>query len=195
MNEAESGELMRRTLGVQVVQSAELSTLTTLLEHLPLALAQAAAYMHENSLSVGKYIQVLKAGNAKIIDLVSQNFEALGRDPEIPNAVAATWMLSFDQIRQKKLRAAQLLSLMAFLDRQNIPELFLLDQDEDPLDNTYLVACGELKAFSLVTETARPGTFDIHRLVQMVTQKWLVSQGECETWAKKSYRNVVRLLP
>ena len=43
----------------------------------------------------------------------------------IPNAVTATWMVSFEQIRTRYPYASDLFSLMSFLDRQEIPKAAL----------------------------------------------------------------------
>jgi tetratricopeptide (TPR) repeat protein len=195
MDESLSIDLVRKTLDVEDIQKDDIRDLVALLDYLPLALVQAAAYIQENSLSVKKYISILKAGNRHVVELLSENFEAFGRDTEIPNAVAATWMISFDHIRRIRPRAAGLLSLMAFLDRLDIPQDFLLDQDEDPLDGAFVKACADLKAFSLITETPAGGNFNVHRLIQMITHKWLYDHGEVELWAGKALQIVSSKYP
>jgi tetratricopeptide (TPR) repeat protein len=168
MDELLSIDLVRKTLDVEDIQKDDIRDLVALLDYLPLALVQAASYIQENS---------------------------FGRDTEIPNAVAATWMISFDHIRRIRPRAAGLLSLMAFLDRLSIPQDFLLDQDEDPLDGVFVKACADLKAFSLITETPEGGNFNVHRLVQMITHKWLYDHGEVELWAGKALQTVSSKYP
>ena len=63
------------------------------------------------------------------IELLSEDFEDLARDPETTNRVATTWVISFDQIRQSDILAANLLSFMACLDRQGIPRALLPSTD------------------------------------------------------------------
>ena len=195
MDELLSIDLVRKTLDVEDIQKDDIRDLVALLDYLPLALVQAAAYIQENSLSVKKYISILKAGNRHVVELLSENFEAFGRDTEIPNAVAATWMISFDHIRRIRPRAAGLLSLMAFLDRLSIPQDFLLDEGEDPRDGAFVKACADLKAFSLITETPAGGNFNVHRLIQMITRKWLYDHGEVELWAGKALQAVSSKYP
>ena len=195
MDELLSIDLVRKTLDVEDIQRDDIKDLVVHLDYLPLALVQAAAYIQENSLSVKKYISMLTAGNRHVVKLLSENFETFGRDTEIPNAVAATWMISFDHIRRIRPRTAGLLSLMAFLDRLSIPQDFLLDEDEDPLDGVFVKACADLKAFSLITETTEGGNFNVHRLVQMVTNKWLYDHGEAELWAGKALQTVSSKYP
>lgn len=47
-------------------------------------------------MSVEEYLQQLDRGDDHLTELLSQPFEEVGRDSEIPNAVIATWILLFD---------------------------------------------------------------------------------------------------
>ena len=193
MSETESNELVRTKLDGYVPSTEEVNKLTNLLEQFPLALVQAASFMQENSITVSEYLELYNDGDEMTIKLLSEAFEESGRDPEIQNAVAATWMISFNQIRKQNPRAAQLLSLMAFFDRQGIAKSLLQQDDESPLELTK--ALGMLKAFSLITESQSGKAFDIHRLVQLVTHKWLLKHGEVEYWVDKALKVVSDLYP
>ncbi|KAI6777588.1 uncharacterized protein J7T54_005374, partial [Emericellopsis cladophorae] len=124
MSEQESVGLLRGSLR-QADGEAELLRLSSRLEHLPLALAQAVAFIQENSISVTKYMQLLGESDQGLVELLSQEFRTIGRDSEAPQAVAVTWMLSFQQIERQNAFAGELLSLMSLLDRQAIPEELL----------------------------------------------------------------------
>nr|WNZ75487.1 hypothetical protein [Trichoderma harzianum] len=176
MNEEESAQLLRARLKDTSATTTELSTLSSQLEHLPLALAQAAAFIQETSITVDKYLQLLSNSHRKdIVHLLSREFETVGRDTEAPQAVAQTWMLSFQQIEQQHVLASELLSFMSMLDRQDIPAQFLSHYGKQigggvPQAEIELTeALGILKAFSFVTETTDSDSFDMHRLVQLVT--------------------------
>src|SRR5262249_50890426 len=136
----------------------------------------------ENRITTGQYLGLYKSGDTKT-KLLSEAFETTGRDPELPNAVAATLAISFDMIKKRSPRAAEILSLMTFLDRQSIPKLFLKRKNEDDKSFELMKALGTLKAFSLVIETEAGNTFDVHRLVQLVMREWLIASGEIERWA------------
>jgi hypothetical protein len=56
-------------------------------------------------------------------------FETVGRDSETPRAVTQAWIISFEQIQQQNAVAGELLSLMAFFDRQAIAADFCLVMD------------------------------------------------------------------
>ncbi|KAK0728340.1 hypothetical protein B0T26DRAFT_800118 [Lasiosphaeria miniovina] len=67
-------------------------------DHLPLALVQAAAFIEANTITVGEYLRLLDKGDRRLVDLLGEEFETVGRDLETPRAVAETWILSFEQI-------------------------------------------------------------------------------------------------
>ncbi|PNP50290.1 hypothetical protein THARTR1_08998 [Trichoderma harzianum] len=154
MNEEESAQLLRAKLKDISATMTELSTLSSQLEHLPLALAQAAAFIQETSITVHKYLQLLSNNDMDIVHLLSREFETVGRDTEASQAVAQTWMLSFQQIEQQHVLASELLSFMSMLDRQDIPAEFLSHYGERsgngvPRGEMELTeALGILKAFS-----------------------------------------------
>jgi hypothetical protein len=60
---------------------------------------------------------------------------------------------------------------MAMLGRQGIPEFLLKVQYPNPLD--FEDALGPLDEFSLVTIKKGGKSFKMHRLVQLVTRKWV----------------------
>ena len=124
------------------------------------------------------------------MDLLSEEFETVGRDSKKPRAVAETWILSFEQIQQQNDFAGELLSLMSFFDRQAIAAEFLAyygkhQSQGERGDMRLTKALGVLKAFSFVT-VARDQTLDVHRLVQLVTRKWLARKERMSHFAGSS---------
>ncbi|KAK1984988.1 hypothetical protein LZ30DRAFT_709881 [Colletotrichum cereale] len=175
--------------------------LSTRLEHLPMALAQAAAFIHENGISVKTYIQLLDKSDSNLVALLSEPFEAIGRDSATPHALTATWIISFNQIQQQSVLASEILSMVSLLDRQAIPQEFIarycgthsnlaLQTDVAAV----IKALGTLKAFSFISE-AQNGTIDTHRLVQLATRKWLSNQGKLAKFAKHALETVSDLFP
>ncbi|KAM0252581.1 hypothetical protein ACHAQJ_007618, partial [Trichoderma viride] len=200
MNEEESAQLLRAKLKDISTTITELSTLSSKLEHLPLALAQAAAFIQETCITVHKYLQLLSNNEKDFVHLLSREFETVGRDTEAPQAVAQTWMLSFQQIEQQHVLASELLSFMSMLDRQDIPAQFISHYAEQagngvPRGEIELTeALGVLKAFSFVTEETS-GSFDMHRLVQLVTRRWLTSWGTIGRFGTKALMTVSEMYP
>jgi len=191
MDEGESTQLLREKLNSDDLDTADLSRLASRLEHLPLALAQAAAFIEETIITVDKYLQLLEKGDQHLVDLLTEEFETVGRDSGTPHAVVETWILSFEQIRQQDVLAGELLSLMSLFDRQAVPRKFLSDygkrqQTQAPRGERQLVkALGMLKAFSLITED-KGNCFDMHRLVQLVTRRWLEREGAMYQFAEQA---------
>ncbi|KAI3316912.1 hypothetical protein HD806DRAFT_541795 [Xylariaceae sp. AK1471] len=200
MDNSECCQLLRTRLDHSLVATGELSTLASRLEQLPLALAQAAAFMQENTIGVDSYLRMLDQSDHNLISLLSEEFETIGRDSGMPHAVAATWMLSFEQIERQNSFASQLLSLMSLFDRQAIPIEFLSSPEElqksrsQREDIQLMKALGLLKAYSLVTEE-NGHSLAMHRLVQLVTQKWLTAKGEMPQFARKALLTVSHYYP
>jgi hypothetical protein len=154
---------------------AESAELLEALDFLPLPITQAAAYIREADITLARYLSLLRSDDRGMNDLLEQGFYDSGRDSESQNSIFSTWKISFDQIRKQKPRAAEILSLMAVLDRQSISESLLRQRDESRV--SFDMAIGTLKAFSLITEERRGATFGMHRLVQHSMQWWLKHQG------------------
>jgi hypothetical protein len=119
MDGDESDALLRTKLEDEDLDRDELLVLSARLEYLPLALVQAAAFIQENSISVSEYLRLLGQSDQQLVDLLSEEFETVGRDSETSRAVTETWILSFEQIQRQNIFASQLLSLMSLFDRQD----------------------------------------------------------------------------
>ncbi|KAG9241047.1 P-loop containing nucleoside triphosphate hydrolase protein, partial [Calycina marina] len=97
------------------------------LEHMPLAIVQAAAYIlrRKPRYSVRQYLQSFRESNHRRTRLLGYNGKQLRRDGDAKNSIIITWQMSFDYIREIRPSAADLLSLMSFFDRQGIPDALL----------------------------------------------------------------------
>ncbi|KAK1983101.1 hypothetical protein LZ30DRAFT_624045 [Colletotrichum cereale] len=181
MSENEAHQLVHQLLHDDEVSAEEMANLSSQLEHLPLALAQAAAFMQENSITVSKYLELLEESDDSLVEQLSEPFEAVGRDSETPHALTATWIISFNQIRHQEALASDILSFASLLDRQAVPEKFIVHfgnnrSKRDVSAAEVTKALGTLKAFSFISG-AKDRTIDMHRLVQLVTRKWLDNHG------------------
>ncbi len=163
------------------------------LNFLPLAITQAAAYISEEEVSLAHYLDLLRPGDVDAKDLLEQAYYDPGRDSKIQNSIFLTWQISFDQITKQKPRAAEILSLMAVLDGQAISDMLLRRKDERKVN--FDTAIGTLKAFSLITEEKNGAIFNIHRLVQLSTQKWLELQHVLVEWQEKALNAVFANCP
>ena len=52
-----------------------------------------------------------------------------------------------------------------------------------------------LRNYSFISVNANSTTFEIHRLVQLVTRKWLETHGQIEQWKRAFLRNLDAGLP
>ena len=160
------------------------------LEHLPLAITQAAAYIsvRNTTMTVSKYLASFRQNKP----ILMEDMKDLRRDLSVPNSVIITWQLSFDQIKKTSPKAAELLSLISMLDRQGIPE-FLFSSDDDSWE--FENAIGVLSDFSLIVTETGGESFGLHRLVQIATRKWLDVHDETEKWKRKAIKLVSRSFP
>lgn len=209
MNAAESGELIQEILEDDHPNSDHLALLTARLEHIPLALVQAAAFIQERSMTIARYLFLLDHSNNTLVEVLSEPFEAAGRDSSIPNAVTATWMVSFKQIQDQYPDASHLLSLMSCFDCQGIPKVFLSHriaprdgQDharrgEDRVMGSFELekALGVLKGFSFISEGSTDESLNIHRLIRLVMWKWLITQETSAAWVGQALIIMSELYP
>ena len=163
------------------------------LEHLPLAITQAAAYITENNISVGEYFSILQEKGAEVLDLLNESHSDDRRSNPESNSVIKTWKLSFDCITKQDPRAAEILSLMAMFDLQGIPAAFLRHDDEPRL--VFMKSISTLHSFSLVAKATDGETYSMHRLVQVSAQAWLELQNTTFRWRREALFTLAKLFP
>ena len=131
MDKANVLTLFRKKLGKQG-DSEDIAELAAVLEFMPLAITQAAAYISHRAprCSVRQYLEQFQMGDHEKTSLLNNEAGGLRRDWEAKNSIVLTWQISFDHIRRTKPSAADLLSLMSFFDRQGIPESLVRNRPE-----------------------------------------------------------------
>ena len=166
-------------------QMQDITSTTQLLEHLeflPLAIRQASAFMAETGSTTNTYLKLCQKSDKTRIELLSKNFEDSSRGyKNAQNAVAMTWLISFEHISEQTPRAGELIKSMCLFSAKNIP-LSLLCDDEDALD--VVEAIGVLKGYTFVTEREDHNTYDMHRLVALSMRSWLNTMGDLEKYVK-----------
>jgi hypothetical protein len=182
MQQEEADQLLCINIPEGLSTSSDRAELVKELDYLPLAITQAAAYISAKAIriSVTKYLMLYRQDEQNQCRLLDEESGDLRRDPGVPHSVIRTWQISFDQIKRNEPQATELLSLIAMLHRQGIPEFLLCIQFPSPLDLED--ALGILDEFSLITIEKGGKIFDVHRLVQLATRKWLERHGESERW-------------
>ncbi|KAF1974570.1 TPR-like protein [Bimuria novae-zelandiae CBS 107.79] len=226
MSDLQAQTLLRKKLGVQATSgnAAELTELATVLEHMPLALVQAAAYISQRAplCSVAQYLDQFRKSERKRMSLLNHDKGQLRRDREAKNSIITTWQISFEHIQQTRPSAADLLSLMSFFDRQGIPETLLQyrakqgdaprsqeergddDWDSDEEDGASQSSAGDdsfeqdvvtLRNFCFISVDTNGTSFEMHALVQLATRKWLDSSGRLERWKQQFISNLCAAFP
>ena len=176
-------QLLKTKLPEKTSISEEDSTeLVKELHCLPLAITQAAAYINEEDVSLAHYVELLQSGDQQTSELLETSYFDAARGFNSQNSIFTTWKITFDQIRKRNPRAADILSLMAVLDRQAIPSILIRSSADSQV--THDRAVGMLKAFSLITEEKQEATFAMHRLVQLSTQRWLELRKRLIDWKR-----------
>ncbi|MGA8362962.1 MAG: FxSxx-COOH system tetratricopeptide repeat protein [Solirubrobacteraceae bacterium] len=137
-----------------------------LLGDLPLAVAQAAAYINTQGITLAGY------RNRLVND--TQGMLTRGRPHDYKTTVAGTWTLAFEQIREDEI-AERILKSCAYLGAERIPRE-LLDQVVADAGGSNKPSCTAgasdeavelLLGYSLLTP-AGDEALDMHRLVQQV---------------------------
>ncbi|MFJ2256872.1 FxSxx-COOH system tetratricopeptide repeat protein [Streptomyces sp. NPDC087844] len=152
----ESVELLTRISEISDEETKK-RELSSELGFLPLALDQAAAYIHYNKISVERYLNLLRRIPEKALSATA----AIGSNS---NSVAKTWLVTLQSIRERNPLAISILRSLAWLSPDDIPRgmLYSFSEDEFDVDD----ALGLLSSYSMISLT--PHSISIHRLVQAV---------------------------
>jgi tetratricopeptide (TPR) repeat protein len=196
MHSIASHALLRKKLRGIREEDDSIATLATTLDHMPLALVQAAAYIRERAprCSVQQYLEEYRQSDSRKTSLLNREAGHLRRDAAASNSVLITWQISFDHIRSTRQSAAGLLSLMSFFDRQGIQEA-LLRRQSGTADDGFEEDVLALRDYSFITVTRDASTFEMHSLVQLATRTWLESEGELDRWREQFISNLCAELP
>ena len=164
------------------------------LAYLPLAIVQASAYIIKNSTTISKYLALIKTTEKEMISLLSQDFHDNTRSKESHNAVAVTWLVSFDQIKKDEPTAADLLFFLAFLENKAIPLTIL---PASKLSSELTRAVGVLVGYSFLSKQGEGDeeVYDMHRLVHRAIKTWMQRENLLEEWKQKIVSHLVKIFP
>ncbi len=160
---------------------------------IPLAITQAAAFINRNRWTVQGYLAALEKDKQNLTDHLSQELQDPRRPRGFPNSVFRTWKLSFDQILTQEPQTAKLLSLIAMLDPQRIPEKLLRRPAERDVD--FRMAIGTLDGFALISQEIGGETYAIHPLVQASVHYWLEQRSEKADYAGQALQLLAEEFP
>ena len=184
MTNQEAQALLRKKLNA-AVQDTEADELIQVLDHMPLALTQASAFINRTPrMSVNTYLEGLY-GNAD--NFLDKNLVDIRRYDRVSNSVMTTWQMSFDYVKERSPAAARLLSLMCVFVRHEIPAALLRDAYtslEESADANFQEDIYLLTNLCLVKRSADSSSFEMHGIAQFYIKRWLESQNEWEYWTK-----------
>ena len=202
MNRQEAADFLEKSLvRKQLLNDKE--TTNELLEeltYLPLAIAQAAAYLNRNkNMSFIDYLKLQRNTAQDIINLLSYEFydatryeSTQYRKNKTANAIARTWLVSFDQIQVLDSKAADLLTFMSCIEYKAIPRSIL-----PPIqpDEQMTRAIGTLCAYSFLERRGNEEIYDMHRLVHLSTRIWIEKHNILIGTAEEAIRHVSKVFP
>lgn len=178
----ESIELLKRR-GPASLTGEEADELARELGDLPLALNQAAVWLHESGMDTQEYLRQFAEKSEEMLALLRPV------DSSYPVAVAAAWNVSLDRLATTNPAALQLLQLCSFMATAPIPRgLFNFARSiegpaelrgalEDPAKLG--MAIRDIGRNSLAHIDHQRNTISLHRLVQRAVQAPM-SEGERE---------------
>jgi tetratricopeptide (TPR) repeat protein len=195
MNEQEAVGFLTNSLARKHLLEDDAITMELLgeLAYLPLALAQAAAYLNRNkNTSIADYLRLLRNTEQDMLGLLLQHFRDSTRYKDSENAVAKTWLVSFDQIRDQDEVAANLLSFISCIESKSIPRSILPPaQPEERMTRAIGTLCG----YSFLSRRGKEEIYDMHRLVHLASRVWVEKHGTAEETVKKVIQHVSTVFP
>lgn len=200
MTTEEARELFFQRFGSTVrLQDHDLGTVNMLLDaldQLPLAIVGAAAFMIETQTFPFEYWEIFQESDKRRKALLSEEFCDICREVDMTESILSTYFITFEQIKEQNPKGADLLRLIAFFDRQKIPEELFVKSGLEGMDHSmeFRKAIGALLSFSLVTRAEDAPVYELHRLVQHSIQVYL-SQEEVRKWRGIGLGVALRLFP
>ena len=171
------------------------------LDCLPLAIKQATGYITATHTSIKDYLRLFSMDDSHQRRLLEKTYGDIGRDThdDVQESVILTWQICFDRIRTQRPAAANMLSLMGNLDREDILIGLLkgvsingMDVSVDEIE--FQEDIGTLIQYSLISKRKDGISFSMHRLVQLTVRTWLMKQGTLEEWDAEARRSVGKAL-
>ncbi|KAJ4335331.1 hypothetical protein N0V95_008936 [Ascochyta clinopodiicola] len=216
MDRRDAREFFTKSLVAELDDTTSFKLLDELLDELtclPLAIAQAAAYLNRNRMPIAKYLELLRSTEQDLVSVMSREFRDDTRYRNSANAVATTWVVSFSQIRKQNSLAASLLEFMSVVEWKAIPRSLLPSvQSQVEMEEAIGTLCGysflarrdsDDRATSGETKRARRADktpeadelYDIHRLVHLATKIWIQEYRDASGVVEDALRHVADVFP
>ena len=171
MSEKEGMETFNRIAGSEGdVGCPAVGQLLTLLDGLPLAIAQAAAYIRTTHMPTTHYLALFQESERNQQELLSEPLPAALRNDNagLTRAVMTTWQLTVQRIEQESPLSVNTLQILSFLDPDNLPPS-LIEACLRPEAGNHFKHLAPLLNFGLLTQLGSSG-YRLHRLVGLWTR-------------------------
>ncbi|CUS08751.1 unnamed protein product [Tuber aestivum] len=182
MGEEEALELFSKRFGSRdalgVEEKGFIAMILSSPRHVPLAIIGMAAFMTETRAPPSAYWAIFRGSDGQAKRLLSQPFCDIQREVDMTESILATYFVTFNRIAEKMCLVVDLPRLIAFFDRQNIPEELLSQPGmDDPVE--FHQAIGKPWGFPpFISIRCESKTFyELHRLVQPSLQLYLPTEG------------------
>lgn len=178
-------------------EEKEALSLSDELGYLPLALEQAAAYIKEHNVLFRDFLTAIRPRLQEAmmrLQPVEGDYKESDREKKIRYTVATTWLLNFEQVEKESPPAADILRLSAFLAPDAIPLELIEDGSEhispivaEAIRKAFTVneLVTPLRRYSLISLDMEQKTYNIHRLVQVVTKDKILVEKQ-KKWRERA---------
>jgi hypothetical protein len=175
MTYPEAVKLFKKISGLKKVDKMQFTELLQTLDHLPLAISQAASYIQTRHMTLGMYLELIRGASDQVQNSVLDVATAIPNETDfVPTSIMTTWNLALAQIKKDDERAIALLRFLSLLG-PNIPIVVLRSHKMaaiDLQDNVALHdALGLLASYRLVipshSQHFAESTYRVHRLVAL----------------------------
>ena len=173
--------LLRKKLPKDQSPDKDAKELLVLLEKLPLAIMQAAAYISSRGsgwMNISGYLKLFRSDQVRYLEMAANDIRkdtgGLARD--FSNFVLKTWLISFKYIKEKHPDAAENLCFMSLVFGKDIPFEYILC-GKGVNQHEVQQGIGPLIEFQLISKMIG-GIYSIYRLVQLSVQNLLRPNDE-----------------
>ncbi len=187
----ESRAYIKKVLGDKALVISQVDQLAETLGHLPLALAQACAYIKHTSISISGYLELYKtreevrekeeAGKRELLSDKTLFDQTLLPDSHRA-IVYITWDITIEAVRKESLLADKWLTICAYMNSDDIPnallETFASSSENNSNQETFEAALETLGSYSMLTIDQEKSSASIHHLVQEVIKLQSEDKGK-----------------
>lgn len=152
--------------------------LSSWLDNLPLSITLATSYIRTNPISIKEYIDLLWGVLPTVVGLRDPLDATDPKEPKIPLEVTAPCLVLLQQLKREDNFTSKILQHISLFYHQGILRVFLdrYPTAGSPDSMSTKTSLSKLEMSSVLLER-NDGILEMHRLVQLVTQKHILHNG------------------